>query len=56
MLKALTPLAAIAAITGLSLYAMHLGIDGISFALSVCVISGIAGFKARDLLSTIIKK
>ncbi len=44
-------LTAIAAITVIEIFALHKGIDGVMLSLSIGAISGIAGFKVKNILN-----
>jgi hypothetical protein len=52
-IKVLTPIIAIAAISGLEYCALSHGIDGTMFIIIIAVISGIAGYNVPGLITQV---
>lgn len=49
--KVSVPIVAIAVIGGLEWYALSKGINGVALTASIAAISGIAGYKVKDIFS-----
>jgi hypothetical protein len=54
--KQWSTLAAILSITGLELYAISQGIDGILLAGAIAVIAGLAGYEAGSIVKHVVDK
>lgn len=56
IIKALTPTLAIVIIAALEAIALSKGIDGVALAAAIALIAGLGGYKAKDIISKVIKK